>query len=87
MKAFSKRTLSFNTRADYFSQSSYLASAGLPGSSFALTESVQYDLWKNVVTRAEFRWDHACNGTDPWGTATGGLENEFMLALNVIYTF
>jgi hypothetical protein len=43
--------LSFNTWADYFSQSGYLASAGLPGASFALTESVQYDLWKNVLTR------------------------------------
>jgi Putative beta-barrel porin-2, OmpL-like. bbp2 len=78
--------LSFNTRADYFSQSSYLASAGLPGSSFALTESVQYDLWKNVLTRAEFRWDHAMNGSDPWGP-TPSLDNEFMLALNVIYKF
>jgi predicted porin len=79
--------LSFNTRADYLNQSSYLATTGLPGSSFALTESVQYDLWKNVLTRAEFRWDHACNGTYPWGAPTGPLENEFMLALNVIYKF
>jgi hypothetical protein len=82
--------LSFNTRADYFSQSSYLASAGvagLPGSSFALTESVQYDLWKNVVTRAEFRWDHAMDGSDPWGTTPSSLDNAFMLSLNVIYKF
>ena len=79
--------LSFNTRADYLDQSSYLATTGLPGSSFALTESVQYDLWKNVMTRVEFRWDHACNGTYPWGTPTDGLENEFVLALNVIYKF
>jgi hypothetical protein len=78
--------LSFNTRADYFSQSSYLASAGLPGSSFALTESIQYALWKNVLTRAEFRWDHAMNGSDSWGPAPS-LDNEFMLALNVIYKF
>ena len=79
--------LSFNTRADYLDQSSYLATTGLPGSSFALTESVQYDLWKNVLTRAEFRWDHACNGTYPWSAPTGPLQNEFMLALNVIYKF
>lgn len=78
--------LSFNTRADYFSQSGYLASAGLPGASFALTESVQYDLWKNVLTRAEFRWDHAMNGSGPWGPPPS-LDNEFMLALNVIYKF
>ena len=78
--------LSFNTRADYLSQSSYLAVTGLPGSSFALTESVQYDLWKNVLTRAEFRWDHAMNGSDPWGAAPS-LDNAFMLALNIIYKF
>ena len=79
--------LSFNTRADYFSQSSYLATAGLPGASFALTESVQYELWKNVLTRAEFRWDHATNGSDPWGGTTPTNDNAFMLALNVIYKF
>ena len=79
--------LSFNTRADYLDQSGYLGSTGLPGSSFALTETVQYDLWKNVMTRAEFRWDHACNGTYPWGAPTDSLENEFVLALNIIYKF
>jgi hypothetical protein len=79
--------LSFNTRADYLDQSSYLATTGLPGSSFALTETVQYDLWKNVISRLEFRWDHACNGTYPWGSSTDSLENAFMLALNVIYKF
>jgi hypothetical protein len=82
--------LSFNTRADYFSQSSNLVAAGavgLPASSFALTESVQYDLWKNVLTRAEFRWDHAMNGSDPWGAPQTAVDNEFMLALNVIYKF
>jgi len=86
--------LSFNTRADYFSQSGYLASpavpwslSSLPASSFALTESVQYDLWKNVVTRAEFRWDHAMNGSDPWGGPPTSLDNEFVVALNIIYKF
>jgi hypothetical protein len=79
--------LGFNTRADYFEQSRYLGNASLPGSAFALTETVQYDLWKNVQTRAEFRWDRALDGSNPWGTATPYLGNEFMLALNVIYKF
>jgi hypothetical protein len=79
--------LTFNTRGDYLDQSGYLGTAGLPGSSVAITETIQYDLWKNVLTRVEFRWDHACNGTYPWGGATGGLENEFLLALNVTYKF
>jgi len=78
--------LSFNARADYLNQSSYLATTGLPGQSLALTATVQYDLWKNVITRAEFRWDHALNGSDPWGPAPS-LDNAYMLALNIIYRF
>ena len=78
--------LSFNARADYLNQSSYLATTGLPGESLALTATVQYDLWKNVITRAEFRWDHALNGSDPWGPAPS-LDNAYMLALNIIYRF
>ena len=78
--------LSFNTRADYFSQSAYLATSGLPGAAFALTQTVQYDLWKNVLARAEFRWDHATNGSDPWGSSPS-LDNEFVVALNIIYKF
>ena len=78
--------LSFNGRADYLSQSTYLATTGLPAESLALTGTIQYDLWKNVMTRAEFRWDHALNGSDPWGPLPS-LDNEFVLALNIIYKF
>ncbi len=51
-----------------------------------VTASVQYDLWKNVLTRAEFRWDHALNGSDPWGAAPS-LDNAYLVALNIIYKF
>ena len=78
--------LSFNLRGDYLNQSTYLATTGLPGEALAVTASVQYDLWKNVLTRAEFRWDHALNGSDPWGAAPS-LDNAYLLALNVIYKF
>jgi hypothetical protein len=78
--------LSINARADYLNQSTYLATTGLPGEALALTGTIQYDLWKNVLTRAEFRWDHALNGSDPWGPQTS-LDNAFMLGLNIIYKF
>jgi hypothetical protein len=81
--------LSFNFRGEYLSQSTYLAAAsngGLPGQAMELTASIQYDLWKNVLTRAEFRWDHALNGSDPWGAAPS-LDNAYLLALNIIYKF
>jgi hypothetical protein len=78
--------LSFNLRGDYLNQSTYLGTSGLPAESLALTASVQYDLWKNVLTRAEFRWDHALQDNGPWGPS-GSLDNAYMLALNIIYKF
>ena len=33
----------------------------------ALTGTVQYDLWKNVMSRLEIRWDHAADGSTPYG--------------------
>jgi hypothetical protein len=62
----------------------------------ALTGTVQYDLWENVISRLEIRWDHACNGADAFGgvgpgTADGAAlptkKNEVTLAANVIYKF
>ncbi len=83
--------LTFNTRADYLSQSEYLASSGMPSKAFGLTETVQYDLWKNVISRLEFRWDHSANGQDAYGGTTAGsaptLKNTFLVAANVIYKF
>ena len=83
--------LTFNTRADYFSQSQYLASSGMPSKAFALTETLQYDLWKNVISRLEFPWDHSANGQDAYGGtdpgATPSLRNEFLVAANLIYKF
>jgi hypothetical protein len=84
--------LSFNSRVDYFSQSQYLTSPGMPEEVLALTETVQYDLWKNVVSRLEFRWDHSLNGTEAYGGGTTGnpgpsLKNAFLLAANIIYKF
>jgi hypothetical protein len=50
-----------------------------------LTGTVQYDLWKNVISRLELRWDHS----DNFGVfgSSGNLKNAFMLAANVIYKF
>jgi hypothetical protein len=63
-----------------------------PDRVFALTATAQYDLWKNVISRVEFRWDHSLSGQQVWGTPTGNvdggsLHNEFLLAANLIYKF
>ena len=69
------------------------------GKIYALTATAQYDLWKNVLSRVEFRWDHADNGkmfgADGFNTNTSGVptstgpsrKNAFMLAANIIYKF
>jgi hypothetical protein len=88
--------LSFNTRAEYFTQSGYLvgtgagAGDGLPSQAVELTETVQYQLWKNVISRLEFRWDHALSDTPAFGGQTLGtptLDNAFLVAANIIYKF
>jgi hypothetical protein len=64
----------------------------------AVTGTLQYDLWENVLTRLEVRWDHNAGGresTDGSSAAFGGTgagavpdkQNEIMIAANVIYKF
>jgi hypothetical protein len=67
----------------------------------ALTGTLQYDLWANVISRLEIRWDHAANGADAFGgvgapgensetgaaTGVATKKNEVMVAANVIYKF
>jgi hypothetical protein len=59
----------------------------------AFTATVQYDLWENVITRVEARWDHAANGADAFGglgalgTVLPDKRNEVMVGANVIYKF
>jgi len=73
---------------------------GLPSSVLSATGTLQYDLWKNVLSRVELRWDHALDGTDAFGgnrvggpitqsghTFSGTLANSFVIAANIIYKF
>jgi hypothetical protein len=57
----------------------------------ATTLTADYDLWKNVLSRVELRWDHSLDGKELFGVNpdTGGpnQENAWMLALNLIYKF
>jgi len=94
--------LSLHLRADYLKDHMYFlydVTDGNPAFDFdntevfALTATVQYDLWKNVISRVEFRWDHDLSDEDTHtdGVARfgrdGNLKNAFMLAANIIYKF
>lgn len=50
--------LSFHGRAEYAWMDHQLASSGMPYKVLAITGTIQYDLWANVLSRLEFRWDH-----------------------------
>ena len=53
------------------------------------TVTAQYDLWKNVLSRVEARWDRSVGGGPLFGGTTGTPDqrNAFILAANVIYKF
>jgi len=89
--------LSFDARAEYAWESAtladnYVAFYGNSGSAnpnateavYALTGTVEYDLWKNVMSRVEVRWDHAKD--DSFGN-TDGKKDSVLLAANLIYKF
>jgi hypothetical protein len=58
---------------------------------FAWTGTVQYDLWKNVLSRLELRWDHACDGSPAFGGVAPGSaptkRNNVMAVANFVYKF
>jgi hypothetical protein len=82
--AFSDKA-TFNGRAEY-------AHGGVfaPGSQeyFELTGTFQYQMWDNVTSRLELRWDHSGQGAAFGGTGFLPTErNQVLLAANVIYKF
>lgn len=56
-----------------------------------ITGTVDYKLWENVITRLEFRWDHELTGQKSSASTPGPFgfddNNNYLLALNVIYRF
>jgi hypothetical protein len=58
-------------------------------SAVAFTGTLQYDLWANVLTRLEFRWDHASHDIYGGNLNGGGtyVENAIMVALQAVYRF
>jgi hypothetical protein len=80
--------LTFNARGEY--ASSGTASTFMAEKVYALTGTLQYDLWKNVVSRLEFRWDHADSGKPYGGTVAGEPGNNadsYILMANIAYKF
>jgi hypothetical protein len=87
--------LSLNMRAEYLSSagSGLYDTAAHPGNTAEeFTATAQYNLWANVISRLEFRWDHVEHGnffgqTEGATASSPNRANDFLLALNLIYQF
>jgi hypothetical protein len=88
--------MSLHARAEYADAFLGLADGDIdPGEGahfdvFAVTGTVEYELWANVLSRLELRWDHAADGSELFGGDPGGSpgkKNEFLVAANLVYKF
>jgi len=84
--------LSLHGRVEYYSRTGADYIAGqLPSKATEVTATIQYDLWKNVISRLEFRWDHSADGMHQFGAdddfANPSRINQCILAANFIYQF
>ncbi len=97
--------LSLHLRGEYAETDTALlgTGTGLTGGNskiLALTSTLQYDLWNNVLSRLEVRWDHQAGDGDMsgWGNNTAGgggsgtpatytKRNNVLIAANIIYKF
>jgi hypothetical protein len=80
--------LSMYGRAEYAS-STYVSTFGAR-KVIEATATLQYDLWKNVLSRVEFRWDHAGDDLNAYGGTVFGeptRDNAYMLIASIAYKF
>jgi Putative beta-barrel porin-2, OmpL-like. bbp2 len=82
--------LKINTRLDYATGTRGWYGPTAPHRLGSLTVTADYSLWKNVISRAELRWDHALDGTKAFGGTIVGVGHDkdaVSLNMNVIYQF
>ena len=72
-----------NLRLDYLDQGDAGGAGALGGEFLGTTVTLDYALWANVQTRAEWRYDKNLDGS----AAAGARNNNHLFALNVIYKF
>lgn len=81
-KASEKLTLS--ARGEYFVREN---GANESDEIYAITTTIQYDLWQNVLSRLEVRWDHSPDGKEFGGSGAPSNNSELLIAANIIYKF
>lgn len=77
-----------NIRADYTQASAGTYYVYAPSTDRnelgSVTGTLEYNLWENVLTRAEVRFDRALSGDKPFGNTD---ENAITLTMNAVYKF
>jgi hypothetical protein len=84
---FGRDKWKLNLRGDYTQASNgtyYVVPTGDRNELLSITGDLEYNLWENVLTRLEVRWDRDLGGDKPFGA---GQENAVTVALNAIYKF
>ena len=80
--------LTLHARGEYFRTNPPTLDAGPDNQVLAITGTVQYNLWANVISRLEIRWDHSTAGSagqpHPFNDSD---KNAFLVAANIIYKF
>jgi hypothetical protein len=84
-KATEKLTL--NLRGEYVHWGDVVTAPGFAAGDqdLEVTATLDYALWKDVVSRVEYRWDHDLKDANHFGS--GKRDNDHLIALNVIYKF
>jgi hypothetical protein len=86
--------LSLNARAEYWEVDAVVANEVGSDNGISLTGTVEYDLWANVISRVEVRYDQVMSGT--WSSLAGyrlpngaqvDTRTSIGLYANVIYKF
>jgi hypothetical protein len=87
-------TYQFNDKTSFNLRAEYNEFAGEDAAQEEITATVQYNLWANVLTRVEVRWDHVdhSQGNDDVFQSHGSdggtfMRDAFLLAAQAIYTF
>lgn len=78
--------MSLHGRGEYAEGRLIHPTGGGAGKVWAATGTLQYDLWDNVLTRLEVRWDQA-KGRGTTGGVPWSRNNEVLVAFNAIYQF
>jgi hypothetical protein len=82
--------LSFSARAEYLDVDIVGAPSSENPDGMELTGTVEYDLWANVISRLEVRWDHILDnrGTvSQYAPGSGIFRSSVGLYANIIYKF